>query len=240
MDATLRWIGQSGFILTTGEGSLAVDPFCGKAKGNATRIYPPIIEKGSVRVDMVLTTHVHWDHFDPVTYAEYVLPDAIVGPGSCMKALQATELCVQGIELNCGDTLERCGFHITAASADHHIDSVGYVVSFGGLKLYFSGDARYTAQTIAPNVGMRPDIAFVCINGKLGNMNFREAASYCGILGAKIAVPTHYDLIRHNTENPKEFTDALAGLAPEVCPFVMQLGRVYPVSELLAPAAGGR
>lgn len=234
MRATITWLGQAGFLLKTEKGALSVDPFCGEAKGNSERIYPPFIEKGSVHVDMVLTTHAHWDHFDPVTYAEYVIPDAIVGPGTCMAALEASALAIEGVRLDRGQTLERCGFHIKATPADHDVDSVGYIVEFDGRKLYFSGDALFTTKTIVPNVGMAPDIAFICINGKLGNMNYMEAASYCKILGTKVGVPTHYDLIRHNTENPKEFTDALARVAPEVRGFVMELGREYQIDEILS------
>ena len=234
MNAKLMWIGQAGFILKTGQGSLSVDPFCGAAKGNAERIYPPFLEKGSVHVDLVLTTHAHWDHFDPVTYQEYVIPGAIVGPGTCMSALAASGLSIEGIRLDRGQALDRCGFHITATPADHDVDSVGYVVEFDGCKLYFSGDALFTPKTIVPNIGMKPDAAFVCINGKLGNMNYMEAASYCRAIGAKVGVPTHYDLIRHNTENPKEFTDALARVAPEVRSFVMERGKEYDLETILA------
>ncbi len=233
MSATIMWIGQAGFILKTEKGALSVDPFCGEAKGNSERIYPPFIKKGSVHVDLVLTTHAHWDHFDPVTYEEYVIPDTIVGPGTCMAALEKSGLAIPGVRLDRGETLERCGFRITATTADHDVDSVGYLVSCDGVKLYFSGDALFTTKTIVPNVGMAPDVAFICINGKLGNMNYMEAASYCRILGAKVGVPTHYDLIRHNTENPKEFTDALARVAPEVRGFVMERGREYQMEEIL-------
>ena len=47
MAATLTWLGQAGFILDTGKATIAVDPFCGTAKGNSERIYPNDIEKGA-------------------------------------------------------------------------------------------------------------------------------------------------------------------------------------------------
>ena len=76
-------------------------------------------------MDLVLTTHAHWDHFDPVTYEEYVIPDTIVGPGTCMAALEKSGLAIPGVRLDRGETLERCGFRITATTADHDVDSVG-------------------------------------------------------------------------------------------------------------------
>jgi len=234
MNAVIQWLGQAGFILKTDKGTLAVDPFFGEAKRNNQRIYPPHLEGGSVHVDMVLTTHAHWDHFDPITYKEYVIPQVIVGPGTCMKALRDSDLSIEGIQLDRGEVLERCDFRITAVPADHEIDSVGYLVEFGGLRLYFSGDLLFSAESIMPNVGMSPDITFICINGKLGNMNFREAASYCRIVNTKVGVPTHYDLILHNTENPDQFVQALSEYAPGVAPFVMERGRSYALQDILA------
>jgi len=234
MSAKIRWLGQAGVIVTTDKGSLAVDPFCGSAKGNSERIYPSIIDKNDpVYVDMVLSTHNHWDHFDPETYVDYVIPEVIVGPGTVMAALERSKLEIEGIRLDRRQSIERNGFKITATAAEHDIDSVGYIVEFDGYKLYFSGDALFTANTIMPNVGMKPDITFVCINGKLGNMNYIEATSYCKILQTKVGIPMHYDTIIHNTENPKEFTDAMARSAPDILTKVLERGKVYDIEELL-------
>lgn len=234
MNAVIQWLGQAGFILKTEYGSLAVDPFFGEAKRNNQRIYSPELAQKPVHVDMILTTHTHWDHFDPVTYTDYVIPDVLIGPDSCMEALKETGLPIKGICLNRGHTLERCGFRITAVPADHCCDSVGFLVEFAGIRLYFSGDLMFTSDSIMPNIGMKPDITFICINGKLGNMNFREAAIYCRIIQTKIGVPTHYDMILHNTENPQQFVLALADYAPEVVPFIMERGCEYDIQDLLS------
>lgn len=233
MSATLTWLGQAGFVLKTDKASIAVDPFCGTAKGNSERNYPNYVEKGQYHVDMVLTTHSHWDHFDPETYTDYVIPQVIVGPGSCMAALEKSGLNIEGIRLDRRQSLDRCGFHITATMADHDADSVGYIVEFDGCKLYFSGDTLFTVRTITANAGMNPDAAFICINGKLGNMNAYEAASYCKLLGAKAGVPTHYDMIRHNTESPKEFTDAFSRNLPDARAIVMERGREYDLADII-------
>jgi L-ascorbate 6-phosphate lactonase len=71
---------------------------------------------------------------------------------------------------------------------------------------------------------MAPDVAFICINGKLGNMNYSEAALYADILRAKTAVPTHYDTIENNTENPENFINALSRLAPDTKGVILTRG----------------
>ena len=233
MSVSIFWLGQAGVILKTEHGSLAVDPFCGSAKGISERLYPPFLPKNSVFVDLVLTTHAHWDHFDPETYRDYVIPKAIVGPGSCMAALERSGLEIPGIRLDRRGTLEQNGFKIRATAADHDLDSVGYLIEAEGYKLYFSGDALFTANTIIPNIDLSPDLAFVCINGKLGNMNAYEAAAFCRILRAKVGIPMHYEMIRNNTEYPKEFTNALERSGAAVKPFVLEKGREYRIEEIL-------
>jgi L-ascorbate metabolism protein UlaG (beta-lactamase superfamily) len=235
MSATLTWLGQGGFLVKTEKGSLAVDPFLGEALGSSERLYPPSLKNGSVHVDMVLTTHAHWDHFDPslATYRDFVIPELMVGPGSCMEALKKSGLDVEGKQLDRRQSMERAGFTITATSADHTPDSVGYIIEADGYKLYFSGDALFTTTTIVPNINLKPDISCICINGKLGNMNAYEAASYCKALGTKVGIPMHYDLIRHNTENPQEFVNALSHIAPETKGFVMERDTEYTISDIL-------
>jgi L-ascorbate metabolism protein UlaG (beta-lactamase superfamily) len=235
MSATLTWLGQGGFLVQTDKGSLAVDPFFGNALGSSERLYPPSLKDGSVKVDMVLTTHAHWDHFDPATetYREYVIPQLMVGPGSCMEALEQSGLDIPGKRLDRHQTMEGAGFTITATPADHTPDSVGYIIEADGYKLYISGDALFTTTTIMPHINLHPDISCICINGKLGNMNAYEAASYTKALGSKVSVPMHYDLIRHNTENPQEFVNALAHITPESKGFVMERNVAYLIAEMV-------
>ncbi len=63
-------------------------------------------------------------------------------------------------------------------------------------------------------------------------MNAFEAAGYCRILRAKVGIPMHYDMIRNNTEDPREFTRALERTG-EVRPFVLERGKEYPINEIL-------
>jgi len=150
-----------------------------------------------------------------------------------MRALEKSGLDIPGIKLDRKEEIERVGFRIKATMADHDVDSVGFLIETEGYRLYFSGDTLFTTKSIMANIGMTPDIAFVCINGKLGNMNYFEAASFCRVIGAKYAVPTHYDTIEHNTENPKEFTDALARTAPDIHAVVLERGREYKIEEII-------
>ncbi|MDR1205340.1 MAG: MBL fold metallo-hydrolase, partial [Peptococcaceae bacterium] len=165
------WLGQAGFVLQSGGGALAVDPYCGQPPDGSVRLYDPIVPKGWKEVDIAVSTHDHWDHFDVQTYEEYVIPKAIAGPGSCMKRLRASALKdkTEAIPLDCGDTVDRCGFRLTAVYASHDRDSIGVLVECEGATLYFSGDTLFVPMLLMMN-RFKPDIAFICINGKMGNM----------------------------------------------------------------------
>lgn len=231
---TFEWIGQAGVIVRTPSAVIAVDPFCGTAKDNSERIYPNDIPKRGVLADAVLSTHAHWDHFDPETYRDYVIPETIVGPTSCIRALEKEELDIPGVRLDIGETTQIKDVKIKAVTASHSDPfSVGFLLEVCGKKVYFCGDTLFTGEIIVRNAGMEPDLSFVCINGKLGNMNHYEAASYCKIIGSKAAVPVHYDLIRHNTENPKEFIDSMKKIAPSIKVTVMERRKEYGMEQLL-------
>lgn len=234
MDLKMMWIGQAGFIIKTKEGSFAVDPYCGVPPDGSRRLYDPVIPKGETEVDFVISTHSHWDHFDITTYRDYVIPKALIGPRSCIKMLNQSEIRnhVEGIEIDIRDSIKRRGFTVTAVYANHDRDSIGVVVDCNGLSLYFSGDTLFDLRLLSIK-NYKPDIMCVCINGKFGNMSYYEAAVLCSMVKPRLAIPTHYDMIEHNTENPRNFVNALKNLDKDINVFVPEKGIEYDVSMLL-------
>jgi L-ascorbate 6-phosphate lactonase len=230
---TIIWLGQAGFVFKSAQGSMAIDPYCGQPPDGSIRLYEPIIPKNWITVDFSVSTHDHWDHFDTATYVDYVLPKAIAGPSSVIKLLKKSPLNgkVESIPFDTGDTFERCGFKVKAAYAVHDRDSIGVLVELDGLKLYFSGDTLFSSMLMMYN-NFKPDVMFVCINGKLGNMSYFEAAQYCKLLDTKTAVPMHYDLIQHNTENPESFTKILPVLSPQTKGVIIEKGIEYKIEDI--------
>ena len=68
---------------------------------------------------------------------------------------------------------------------------------------------------------------FVCINGKLGNMNVEEAVRLTRVIMPKVAVPTHYGMFESNTEDPKKYTSQLKKS------FEMEYNKEYSVREVI-------
>ena len=99
------------------------------------------------------------------------------------------------------------------------------VVQAEGKTLYFSGDTLYD-ERLFQIAGYHPDITFICINGRLGNMNAEEALVVAEKIGAPVNIPNHYDMFASNSEDPHLFADHIAGGK------ILEFDRVYTDQEL--------
>ena len=74
------------------------------------------------------------------------------------------------------------------------------MIEAGDRRLYHSGDTTWV------DPGVRSvDVAFLPINGKLGNLDGPEAARLARLVEAALAVPCHYDMFEFNTATPDAF-----------------------------------
>ena len=126
--------------------------------------------------------------------------------------------------LNVGDSIKIGDFEITAVFADHTVEAFGLIVKAENKTLYFSGDTLYN-ENLFEIADFKLDITFICINGRLGNMNVDEALITANKMGAKINIPNHYDMFESNSENPLLFSEKIKG------GFVMKFNKEYTVSE---------
>ena len=202
----LWWLGQSGFLLKRDDRFLVVDPYL---SDSLTKKYAET-ETPHVRmtrrvvaperldfVDVVLATHGHTDHLDPET-----LPH--VG-GTLVVPLRIAALARERagrtpVTLSEGESIEVAGFTVTAVPARHPGDHcVGYVIDH---RIYHAGDT----EPIDPPVH-DVDVALVPINGKLNNLDGREAAHLAHAMRARLAVPMHYEQFEFNTASPDAFAE---------------------------------
>lgn len=201
------WLGQSGFLIQHDRRHLAVDPYLSdsltrKYAGTATphvRLTRRVVAPERLDlVEVVLSTHGHTDHLDPETLRAIRAP--VVAPaGTIELARERSRADVIG--LSEGEAVEVAGFRVEAVPAVHPGDHcVGYVIEAGPHRLYHSGDTTW----VDPGV-RRVDVAFVPINGKLGNLDGAGAARLARLVEAELAVPCHYDMFEFNTATPDEF-----------------------------------
>ena len=222
----IKWIGQSGYILSDENTTIYLDPYlsdCVNRVAGRERMVPAPVSARDIKADAFICTHNHLDHVD-VDLIEETDTEGIdfYAPSDCRETL--LKLGVKSyIPFDC-DTKAKIGnFEIEAVYADHTVPAIGVVVTYGENRLYFTGDTFYNEKLES----VKCDILFVCINGKLGNMDVNEAVKLTKKIQPKTGVPNHYGMFESNTEDPHKYTDNIQN------GFIMEFNKEYSVSELL-------
>ena len=233
----LWWLGQSGFLLAWKSSFALLDPYlsdsltkkyAGTDKPHV-RITERVVDPAALDfIDVTTSSHGHTDHQDPETLCALacanpamplVLPAATVALCCERTGLPKSRL----IPIDEGLTLEIGPFAITAVASAHETleydemgacKYLGYVLRFGGWTIYHSGDT-VDYPGLAENAGrFKVDVALLPINGRgrgvPGNLGAVEAAHLAARMGARLAVPCHYDMFEFNTGDPSEFARASA------------------------------
>jgi L-ascorbate metabolism protein UlaG (beta-lactamase superfamily) len=217
----LTWVGHATFRITTPSGQVIfIDPWL---EGNPA--CPNELKKPG-RVDAMLITHGHRDHFDDVLpLAKQFQPEivAIIETGAWLKSKGCTKVTA----MNKGGTVKVGDIEATMVNAVHSngIDDDGNIVyggdpaAFvvklpGGMTIYHAGDTAVFGDMKIIGDLYAPDLALLPI-GDHYTMGPREAALAIRLLGAKHVLPMHYGTFPVLTGRPeqlKELTQDIAGL----------------------------
>ena len=122
--------------------------------------------------------------------------------------------------IDAGKWLHAGGFTIHGVPAAHNeIEKdgagrhkfLGYVAEAGPWTIYHAGDTVYYAGMEEWLRRWPIDVALLPINGNLperrvaGNLDGREAARLAKAIGARVAIPCHFEMFEFNTVTPDEF-----------------------------------
>ncbi len=252
----LWWLGQSGFLVKSRHGLLAVDLYLSEhltnkyestSRPHLRMTRAPIRGKDLDQVDLVLASHKHSDHFDPETLPDLmaaspallVLPEAIRDHAGALS-LPADRL----LGLDSGESVERAGFRVRAVPAAHEgLDTdragrhlyLGYVIESEGLRIYHSGDTL-AYEGLCEHLGPGPlDVMLLPINGREpargvpGNMSAAQAIDLAVKLRPRFVVPHHYDMFTFNTVSIDVFVEEARRLPPAVSPKVLRCGERWEI-----------
>ena len=218
----IRFLGQSGYILKTERSEIIIDPYLSDSVNRVAgrpRLLPIPLQPADISCDAVICTHDHLDHLDPDTVTEIASKQLFVttnGGKEKLKSLGKENV----IAMNEGESVRLGDFEITAVFADHTVEAFGVIVKAEDKTLYFSGDTLYN-ERLFDIARYSPDATFICINGRLGNMNAEEALVTAKRIGAKRNIPNHYDMFASNSEDPHLFADHING------GFIMEFDKEY-------------
>lgn len=205
-------IGQSGYIVKTAHTEIIIDPYLSDVVNEVAgrpRLLPVPVRPQDIKADAVICSHNHLDHLDvasiPLMRKEQLFLTTYEGKEQ-LEQLEHTN--VQPLKV--GDCVMIGDVNLHAVYANHTVEAFGVLLEAEGLTLYFSGDTLYD-ERLFEIAEYKPDVTFICINGKLGNMNVEEAVLTAQKIGARMNVPCHYDMFASNSENPKLFTEKVTG-----------------------------
>lgn len=224
----IRFLGQSGYVIRTEKTQIIIDPYLSdsvnRAAGRPRTLPIPILPQ-DICCDAVICTHDHLDHLDPDTVAAIPKGQLFITTSEGVRHLDQLGQTNVRI-LRVGESTTVGDVRITAVFADHTVEAFGVIVKAEGKTLYFSGDTLYN-EKLYEIAGYHPDIAFICINGKLGNMTAQEAVQVANVIRAKMSIPNHYDMFASNSEDPRKFTDLIPHSR------VLEFNQEYELSDIL-------
>lgn len=230
----LWWLGQSGFLLQWQGIQILLDPYLSDSltrKYSQTdkphvRMTELVIDPATLSfVDIATSSHNHTDHLDAETLRPILERNPLVKllVPEANRDFVADRLKVDPATLvgvNDGGMIELSGIRFSGVAAAHEtverdeygrVKALGYVLQFGDWSLYHSGDTvRYEgmAERLRP---FAVDVALLPINGRAperrvpGNLSGAEAAELAHDIGARLAIPCHFDMFEFNTATPETF-----------------------------------
>jgi len=221
----LWFLGQNGWVVKSAAGIVVVvDPYlsdcCNPSRRglDLRRRVPVPLAPEEIEADLVVCTHGHRDHADPVTLA------ALARSGKVARFLGPAE--TQGVFAAAGidpgrrvpfwpNAVERLGdlvltgtFALPTDTSD--LTHCGLVVAAtGGAKIWITGDTAWCDLLAEDGARHKPDVICVPINGGYANLSHWQAAELVVRVAPRLAIPCHWDMFADNSCEPRMFRSSL-------------------------------
>jgi L-ascorbate metabolism protein UlaG (beta-lactamase superfamily) len=196
----LRFLGHASLLLELGGTRILTDPFLRRGLGPLQRHGPVPDPEALGPIDLVLISHGHPDHFDPVSLAALPGRPTVIVPRGLGEV---TRRSVRGevIELDASGSVEVRGLVVEAVPARHWMtpgapraQPQGYLID-GAPRVWFAGDTGPFAGLAA--LRGRVDVALVPVwtwgpHLGPGHLGPRSAAEIVASIDAAAAVPIHW------------------------------------------------
>ncbi len=195
----ITWLGHAAFLIESPRGSrIAIDPWI----GNNPK-FPKGFEYG--RLDVIVATHGHFDHFgdDGIALAkksgatvvgifELALHCGASGVEKVSGMNKGGSQTVAGVQFRMVQAVHSAGTSGAGKEANFPGDPCGFVMIFEDrFRLYHAGDTNVFADMALIGELYEPDVALLPI-GDFYTMGPREAAKACELLHVARVIPMHW------------------------------------------------
>lgn len=249
-------IGQCGVFLKYNGKIILIDPVLEPIYGTdgvcRTHFEPPFSADANFSVDAVFCTHNHLDHFQPDTICKLAASHPNVKFFVPTGILDEIQECIASFAdrvtgIRQGQQLELFqNISVTAVAVPHDVyradangneKALGYVFYMGDITILHCGDAVATDRLVTDVCKAGPiHLAFLPINGRdwvresrdiIGNMTPQEAALFAKEIDCTTVIPTHYDMMCGNEENPLLFAYYMEHTQPNRAWHILRNGEPY-------------
>ncbi len=251
----LHWFGQASFALKDSSRTIIlIDPFFPTHRPGSEYIHPTSpLDETTLPTNYVLVTHDHRDHNCVESQLRLLGANRgvrFVGTKECFRRMKDARVPEhQMIALTAGESTQLGTMHAYAFFAkppdgcpDHNIpppdvEHLGYIVEAEGLRIYFSGDPvncfAKCNSLIGPIRDRRPDLAILTTHPTEGEFPYFDgSAETARLIGAKTAIPAHYECFTKRTYDPTIWAGHFSRTSdpnPILIPYDSTL--VYPQKE---------
>jgi L-ascorbate metabolism protein UlaG (beta-lactamase superfamily) len=240
----IHWFGQSWYAFKNAAGLVVqVDPYGPRERPAEKFIHAqPPVDEATLRTDYVLLTHDHGDHtcIESLLRIHAAFPAArFYGPRESMARLRTNgipEALLTTIAAGETQALEGLALHAVwakppagvpeAGIPTPDVEHLGFVLEFGGRRIYISGDPINTISRHEPLLAAirahAPQIGLLTTHPSEGEFPFFAGSVEQALkLGLEAAVPAHYDCFVQRTYDPQLWAAAFPadGPRPIIIPY---------------------
>lgn len=200
VEFSIQLVRASTVLLELGNVRVLTDPWFGaQLRGLPCLVAPGVSLQELPRIDLVLASHLHPDHFDrralrTIGHSELVL----IGP---VGTYQLANGCPRRrlLELAPWETVAIHGLKITATPSEHTWpppNEINFVVEAPAGTVFFGGDARYSNAFAEIAQRFRVDVALLPVGGteifgRRTVMDPEDALRAARLLGPSLVIPIH-------------------------------------------------
>ncbi len=223
----LLFTGQAGYILVSPNGAvMGIDLYlsdCVMRYDGFKRLCPKVVSASELKLDWLIATHAHYDHFDPDSVP--VLLDN--GKTVLLASQRCKEECEQlGVIsdrtrfFSAGQTVQCDDITVHFIDCDHGKaapDAVGVIIECGGKRLCVTGDTCLRLDRVEQYMQYgKIDVLFTPINGAFGNMDHVDAVALANALCPDLVIPYHYWMFAQHHGDPGAFEDEMKRVCPQI------------------------
>jgi L-ascorbate metabolism protein UlaG (beta-lactamase superfamily) len=244
----ITFIGHSTVLIELDGRRFLTDPILRRRVAHLVRAGPAIDPDTIADVDSVLISHLHHDHFDPVSLRLIGGRSDLIVPRGALEATARLRF-ERVVELGVGETHLVDGTAITATAAQHRrgrlfdqrSEAIGFTIT-GTQRVYFAGDTDLFPEM--SELRGELDVALLPVSGwgptlGPGHLDAQRAAEALALLEPRVAIPIHWGTLHRfglrrahralQMAQPRLFAEEAARRAPSAEVRILQPGETTTV-----------